>query len=448
MRILIAGAGTIGFHLTSALAREGLDIIIIDPNANRLSRLENNVDCQIITASATSPQVLEDAQIRQVDMVIAVTDSDAINITICQLAAFYGVKRKLARIRSPELSSNTCPVPSSHFGIDHIISPEGLTVDYLTKLVKCPGSREAVDFEDGLVSIRAYLVSEECELAGKNLINIRQHIHGDFLVAAIRRGGRTIIPDGQEVLRIGDTVYLVCAPDLIPQLGPIFDPTIRPAKKIIIFGAGIAGRQLALALNAEKMHVYIIEPDEQLALNAANMLDHHGIQVLHGTASDLDLLQRCHVETADFFIALTDNDESNLTASLLYRKYGSGRPIVQTNQVHYIDILDSIDFDIVINPRLLAVSSILRYVRSGHVVSGFKLIGEDTEILEFHAEPESKITRAAVKDLKLPKSMLIVAVIRNHELHIPNGLFRIMANDRVLIFSAARSTSNLESFFK
>lgn len=447
MRILIAGAGTIGSNLTAALAGENLDVVILDPDEGHLAQLENTVDCQIVVGSALSPSTLEDVGIRHTDLILAVTDQDAINMSICMLADFYGVPTKIARLRNPELANPDSTIPASQFGIDYIISPEGLTVDYIINLINCPGAREAVDFEHGKIALRALTVSDECTVAGDTLISMRQKLQGDYLVAAIRRGNRTIIPDGQETLRIGDTVYVICAPETLPSLSNCFDPHASIPRKIIIFGAGIAGIMLARRLRQQDIQVTIIEPNPQRALRAAHDLDHLGVEVLEGSVLDVDLLGRCHVEAAQAFIALSDNDERNLMGALLYRKFGNGLPIVLTNEPDYIDILEGIDLDTVINPRLLAVGHMLRYVRSGNVVSVARLGAEDAEVFELSTSKKSKFINTPVRELSLPKGSLIAAVMRSNEMFIPGGDFEIEVNDRVLIFSKTGNVHKLSKLF-
>lgn len=447
MRILIAGAGTIGSNLTAALAGEHLDVVLLDPDEHALAQIENSVDCQIVVGSALSPSQLEDVGIRHTDLVLAVTDQDAINMSICQLADFYGVPTKIARLRNPELASPDSTVPSSQFGVDYVISPEGLTVDYIVNLLNCPGAREAVNFEKGKIALRALSVTDECAVAGDTLIGMRQKLQGDYLVTAIRRGNRTIIPNGQEKIRIGDTVYVISAPEMLPELSACFDPHADIPKKVLIFGAGISGILLAKRLRQQHIHVTLIEPNPNLAQKAANELDALDVEVLEGSVLDTDLLSRCHVETMQAFIALSDNDERNLMGALLFRKFGHGLPIVLTNEPDYIDILESIDLDTVINPRLLAVGRMLRYIRSGNVVSVAKLGAEDAEVLEFSTTNKSKIINTPVKELRIPKDSLIAAVMRKSEMFIPGGDFEIKANDRVLMFTRSGNVHKLSQLF-
>ncbi len=447
MRILIAGAGTIGSNLTAALAGEHLDVVLLDPDETHLAQIEHSVDCQIVVGSAMSPNTLEDVGIRHTDLVLAVTNQDAINMAICQLADFYGVPTKIARLRNPELANADSTIPSSQFGIDYIISPEGLTVEYIINLINCPGAREAVNFENGRIALRALTVNEECQIAGETLITMRQQLQGDYLVASIRRGHRTIIPNGQEKLRVGDTVYVICAPEMLPELSACFDPNKQIPKKVLIFGAGIAGIMLAKRLRKQHIQVTMLEPDHRLASRAALELDPIDVEVLEGSVLDVDLLGRCHVESAQAFIALSDNDERNLMGALLYRKFGNGLPIVLTNEPNYIDILESIDLDTVINPRLLAVSHMLRYIRSGNVVSVAKLGAEDVEVLEFSTSNKSKLINTPIRELKLPKGSLIAAVMRKDEMFIPGGSSEIKVNDRVLIFTRTGNVNKLSNLF-
>ena len=447
MRILIAGAGTIGFNLASALAKEGQDVVVIDVNERRLAALESSVDCQIVNASALSPLVLEETGIRHTDLVVAVTENDAVNMSVCRLADFYGVPRKLARVRNPEFSDYDCPIPPEHFGIDHIISPEGIAVATIRRLIDAPGTREAADFERGRIALRALVVGDTSSIAGERLIDIHQTHGRDFLVGAIRRGSKVLIPGGQEQLRIGDTVYLVCDPDTIPKLVPLFEPHALVAKRVVIFGGGVSGVELARTLARPLERVTLIEPDPKRAARAAGILDELGVEVLNGSALDMELLGRCKLETVDFFVALSDSDEENFMSALLFRKFGSGTPIVMTNQLHYMDILESVDLDIVINPRVLAVSALMRHIRGSTVLSVAKLHSEEAEVLEFIVQKGVAVTRAELKDLQLPRGMLIGAILRAGELIIPRGDTRIVADDRVLVFVDARGAPHAEGLF-
>lgn len=448
MRILIAGAGTIGYHLAASLAKEDLDVVVVDPNEDRLAGLINTVDCQTIAGSAMSPSQLEDLGIEHVDMLVAVTNDDAINMAICGLAKHYGVPQKLARLRDPELSSGDCPVHLGIFGIDQVISPEGITVNHIQSLISCPGAREAVDFENGRIALRALVVTEESPLAGLSLIEVRGTLSGDYLVSAIRRGAKTIIPDGQTTLRVGDTVYVVAMPDDLSRLATTFDPSAKPAYKVIISGAGIAARQLSRRLIGSGIRVTMIEIEERKALFAAQELDHLGVEVLHGDPLDVDLLLRCHPEATDFFVALTDEDERNLMAALLFRRYSTGRPVVLIQEPQHVDIMASVDLDVVINPRLLAVSEILRHIRSGMVLSVAKLSGEDAEVIELRAAKGSDITRKPLMDLRLPSGLLVVAVVRGEEVLLASGSLHIGPGDHVLLFARTDMVPRAEAMFR
>ena len=448
MRLLIAGAGTIGYHLAASLASEELDVVVIDPDEQRLTNLINTVDCQTVAGNAMSPSQLEEIGIERFDLIVAVTNRDAINMIICRLAAHYGVPHKLARLRDPELSDPSCPVPLAHFGVDQVISPEGITVHHIESLIRCPGAREAMDFENGKIALRAFVVTEESSIAGLNLIELRQQLAGEYLVGGIRRGNRTVIPDGSTTLRVGDTVYIVANPNDLSRLATTFDPSAKPAYKVIISGADITGVLLARRLATSGIKVSLIERDERTAQKAAQELDPIGVEVLHGDPLNIELLLRCHPEAADFFVALTGEDELNLMSALLFRKYSTGRPIVMTQQPHHIDILESVDLDVIVNPRLLAVSSILRHIRSGMVLSVAKLGTEDAEVIELRASANCRMSKRPLREMKLPKGILVLGAMRKGELHLASGNFHVQAGDHVLLFVASNLAHKVESLFR
>jgi len=448
MRILIAGAGTIGTNLASALVSEGQDVVAVDTNEHALAQLSAGVDCQTVHASALSPLVMEDLGIRHTDLVVAVTRDDATNMSVCRLADFYHVPRKLARVRNPEYTERDCPVPPEHFGIDYIISPEGIAVDHIARLIACPGAREAVDFEQGRIALRALPVTEDSRFAGEQLLTVRQSLDAEFLIAAIKRGPKVTIPGGKETLRIGDTVYLVSAPEALDVLVPTFVPHARTATRVIIFGGEITGILLARRLAPTLDSLTLIEPDRRTAERAAEILDPLGVEVLHGDALDDALITRCHADRTDFFVALSEDEEENFMSALLFRKYSNGTPIVLTNKQHYTDILQSVDLDIVINPRALAAAALMRHIRGNTVLSVARLSSEEAEALEFKAHRQCHVTRKPLRDLKLPAGMLIAAVMRGGDLHIPSGDFQIAEGDRVLVFADERADSHVEHLFQ
>jgi len=449
MRILIAGAGTIGTNLAAALVGEDQEVVVIDVIGERLSRLENTVDCQLVIGNALSPAALENLGIRHTDLVLALTENDGVNIAVCQLADFYGVPQKMARVRNPELADPNGVIPSDHFGIDRVISPELLTVAQIEALIACPGSIEALDFEQGRIAIRAMTVTEESPLAGQTVAQVRAGIENrEFLLTSIRRGTRMMICSGDVELRIGDRVYVVSSPDQIFEMASYFDPHVQPAKRAMIFGGGVTGVQLARRLVAKLSRVTLIEPDRAAAEAAAEELDQYGVEVLHGSALDEELIVRCGIEHSDYFIATSDDDESNFIAALLFRRYGEGVPIVVTSQPHYVDILDSVDLDIALNPRDVAVNELLRHLRRGTVLSAARLRQDEAEMVELKVGRHAPIAGKPIRNLNLPKGLLIAAVLRDRELHFPLGGFVLAERDRVLVFNDEVPERKLQKLFR
>ena len=423
---------------------------MLDQLEERLASIERSIDCpdSPIRSNAISPLFLEEIGIRRTDLVIALTQDDATNLTVCQLADFYHVPRRLARVRNLEYIDPKSPLPPEQFGVDYFISPEGLAVEQIGRIVACPGAVDAIDFEEGRIALRAFQVSEESSIAGETIMAIDQSTDFHCLIAVVRRGARTFVPSGQEKLRIGDTVYVVCEPDVLDRVTELFNGEVRSARKAVIYGANITGIQLARQLARQLNQVLIIEPDALKADSAAHQLDDYHVEVLHGSALDLELLTRSHVDRADYFIAVSDNDEANLTGALLFLKYGNGTPIVLTNQAHYVDILESVDLDIIINPRLLATSTILRHIRGAGVLSVAKLHHEEIEAIELQAAAQCKASKKLLRDLKLPKGILVAAVLRDQELHVPRGDFQIQPGDRVLMLGERGSHDRVSDLLR
>lgn len=361
------------------------------------------------------------------------------------MAKFYKVPQIMARIRDPELADPYSTVPSCTFGIDRIISPERLTVDHIERLINCPGAREAVDFENGRIALRGVVVNEDCPLAGESMQRIKQELlPGEYLLAAIRRGNRVIIPRGDTPLRIGDTAYLIASAKTMAKVIEGFVPGVRPARRVIIAGSGVTGLALARRLGPKLDRVILIEPDEVQAERAAIALDHKGVEVLLGSALDEDLLVRLGPENFDHFIGIGTDDEKNVMGALLFRKNGGGgEPIVMTGQPHYLDVLETLDLELAINPRALAVSEILGHIRGGSILNVAKLQIEDAEVLEIKIDDDSDFCGKQVKNLRPALGHLVAAVLRDRDVHIPDGEFEILSGDKVLIFVGAKAHTSL-----
>lgn len=441
MRILIVGAGVVGSNLASHLSLEGHDIAVIDSRAEIVRRLSERLDIYAVHGDGGSPSVLEQAGIRESPMVIAVTESDTLNMTVCLLAHQRGVDKKIARVRNPEYASL-----KESFHIDLMINPEELAVELILKLVEVPGTREVADFADGRLLLRAFEVQADSKITGKYLHEVKPLMENSpILVVGISRGEEFLIPSGKDRFYAGDRILVLLPKGSLPRFLPLLNLDQGPPEKAVLYGAGGLGIAVARRLEGILEKVVVIDPDEERATSASSTLFES--LVLRGTATDLDLLWEADIQTADYFIALSSDDESNVMSSLLAKKHGAKRTIVLTQQPDYVPILDSIGLDIIINPRLITVSAILRHLRRGRILSVVKFHERGGEAIELVAMPHSGAVGRPLKNLKLPKGAIVGAVFHGDDVVIPDGETTIEANQRLIVFALPEAIPKVENLF-
>ncbi|MCZ6603381.1 MAG: Trk system potassium transporter TrkA [Planctomycetota bacterium] len=441
MRILVVGAGVVGSNLASQLSLEGHDIAVIEEKQEIVRRLSDRLDIYAVQGNGGSPSVLEQAGIKESQMVIAVTESDTLNMTVCLLAHQRGVETKIARVRNPEYSSL-----QKDFHIDRMINPEGLVVESILKLIEVPGTTEVADFADGRLLLRAFDVAADSKLTGKYLHQVKPLMEGSpFVVVGISRGEEFLIPSGKDRFYAGDRILVLLPKTSLSRFLVLLNLEERPAEKAVLYGAGRLGIKVAARLEGILDKLVVIEPDEEKAAAASSQL--FQALVLRGQATDLDLLWEADIQTADYFLALGSDEESNVMSSLLAKKHGAKRAIVLTQQPDYVPILDSIGLDIIINPRLVTVSAILQHLRRGRILSVVKFHEREGEAIELVAEPHSGSVGKPLKNLKIPKGAIVGAVFRDGEAVIPDGETIIEPNQRLIVFALPEAIPKVEILF-
>ncbi|MDP6356800.1 MAG: Trk system potassium transporter TrkA [Planctomycetota bacterium] len=443
MNIVIVGAGSVGFNLAEQLSAEGHDISVIDQSGTRARRMNDRMDVLAVEGNATSPSVMEKARIAEAEMLVAVTDSDEVNMLACLLSSHYRVKWKIARVRNPEISSGEGPIGPAELAVDYMINPDEATVDSMIRLIETPGALEVANFGVDETLLLGFDVPEDAPIAGKMIADIRAAIDEFPLVVAISRGEEMIIPKGPDTIEAGDDIYVVLHRDTLPFFLPCVNRRADEVEKVIIYGATRTSIAFAQRLEENKVIVTIIEPDEEVAAATASKLDR--ALVLHGVATEPDLLHEANVALADFFVAVSPDDNSNLMAALLARKLGAKKLMVMTSEPEYVPIMESIDIDAVINPRIVTFSEILRVIRRG-VESIVRIKDGRAEGVLLHTQKGQKVIGQTVQKIgkAMPYSTIIAAVIRSDQLIIPNGDTVIERNDSVFVFGLPEAIPRAE----
>ena len=446
MKLVICGAGVIGSNLGRYLSQEGHDVNIIEQSDTIALKASEKLDVKVLVGSASHPSTLELAGVAEADMVIAVTDSDLSNLAICSLAAAYGTKKMIARVRDMGLIDVIHRFGSAHFHVDEIINPDEVAAQAIAKVIAAPGSREVADFADDKVLLRSFDIPANSPLIGIKLEILKeQDFPWPFLLVAINREGAVIIPGGEDMALAGDRIYVLLPKPSLPEFLTFVHPSVRMPKKVIIYGATNTGVSLATWIVDRVDDVIVLEEDRKKAEKVAGTLS--TVRVICGQASEADILHECGIEAADIFIAVSGDDHSNLVSAVLAKKMGAASTIITTNQPEYVSIVRSLDIDAVINPRLLATDQILRLVRGGRISTVATLPECKAEVLELIPEPDSPVTRKPISRLRLPKDCIIGAVHRGSEVILADGSTHINAGEQVVVFCREEAVPALQRFF-
>jgi trk system potassium uptake protein TrkA len=446
MKLVICGAGVIGSNLARYLSEEGHEVNLIEQDEKSAHRASEKLDVRVLVGSASQPSILELAGVAESDMVIAVTDSDLSNLAICSLAAAYGTKKKIARVRSMGLNDVINRFGAAHFHLDEIINPDEVAAQAIVKVMAAPGSREVADFAEDKVLLRSFDIPQDSPLIGIRLEDLKaRDFPWPFLVVAINRAGSLIIPGGEDSAQAADRIYVLLPKPSLPEFLTLVHSEVRLPRKVVIYGATNTGVSLAMSLVDRVEDVLLLEEDRSKAEEVAGTLS--SVRVFNGAASESDILHECGIETTDVFIAVSGNDHANLVSAVLAKKMGARNTVITTNQPEYVSIVGALDIDAVINPRLLATDQILRLVRGGRISTVATLPECKAEVLELIPEPDSPVTKKPIRDLKLPKNCIIGAIHRGSEVILASGDTQIVAGEEVVVFCQEDAVPQLQKFF-
>jgi trk system potassium uptake protein TrkA len=444
MKILIVGAGVVGVNLAEVLSREGHQVTIIDSDAEKIKNISETLDVITIVGNATKTSILKEAQIGSAEMVVAVTNIDEANIIVCMLASRFGKKIRIARISNEELTSIDS-INSTRY-VDRFINPDQIIIKQIVKLLKIPGANYVSQFVNGQILFCGFNVTSNTSIVGKKLKELSEISETDvFLIIGISRNNQVFIPQGDDEIKENDDIYVVVAKDTLPLFLPLLNRRVWDLEKVIIYGAEDITLELAKQLEDNIKEVIILEPDERKAERAVNFLNK--VAVLKGKGTNMDILKEAGVQSADFFISLSENDEDNLASALIAKKSGAKRTVVLANDPDYVHVLDSIEMDVVVNPRLITIGAILEYIRHGKIGTVIKLKDFGAEVLEVEAVANSAVIGKPLNELKLPKGMIIGTIIKNNSPIIPKGDTIIIPGDKIILFTLPETIKKAEDLF-
>ena len=451
MKIIVCGAGQVGVNIARQLALENHDVTIVDQAPDLVRRVSDTLDAQAVVGHASHPDVLERAGIADADMLIAVTLTDEINMVACQVAhSLFDVPTKIARIRQ---KSYLDPMWANLFSrdnlpIDVIISPEMEVAKAVARRLRIPGAMDMIPLADGAVTLLGVRCTEECPLLNTPLKQLTQLFPDlNIVIVGLVRDGNAIVPKANDQMAPGDEVYFVVDTAQISRAMTAFGYDAGEARRLLIIGGGNIGLVLAQEIEREYPWVKakIIEHSKERAEYISGQLD--STVVLNGDARDIEILEEANIRGTDTVVAVTNDDESNILASLLAKKFGCERTVTLVNTSIYEQLIGSLGIDVVVSPRNITVSTILQHVRRGRIHSVHAVREGLGELIEAEALETSDLAGKTLKEIQLPTGVVVGAIVRDGKMLFPRGTTTVEAGDRVILFSAPESIRKVENMF-
>ncbi len=441
MRIIILGAGQVGRTAAYHLSREeSNDVTVVDTDEDMLRDLQDRLDIRTVIGNAASPRVLEAAGIAGTDILVALTNSDEVNMLACHIAwTLYRTPKKIARVRSADYTEREKLFGENALSVDVWISPEQLVTEYVARLIRYPGALQVLDFADGRVRLVGIRALSGGPLVGQALRALREHIPtADARVAAIYRAGSSIQPEGNTVIEDGDEVFFLAARKDIRVVMKEMRREEAPVRRVVIAGGGNIGFRLASELEY-KSRVKLIERDPRRARRVSELLN--STTVLLGDAADEKLLLEENIDGADVFAAMTNSEEANILSAMLAKRLGAHKVMALINKPSYAELIESGSIDVAISPQTVTIGSLLAHVRRGDVVRVHSLRRGAAEALEVvvHGDADSsKVIGRRIEDIVLPRGTTLGAVVRGEDVIIAHHDTTVQPDDHLILFLTDR----------
>lgn len=445
MNIIILGAGEVGFYTALRLSGEKHNVVVVDLNAERLHEVSEQMDVRVLQGAGSSPKVLKEAGIEQCDLLMAVTDSDEVNLQACFFSRLLSPgTTRLARVRSEDYLQFINEIGLETVSLHSIINPEFEVAQQIANLIKVPAASSVADFAGGKVKLLGLKPPPTSKLLGKPMAELHAPGLPPFLVAAIERGGTMVIPRGDDKLHMDDLAYVVAREDSMDAIFRHFGIRNDPVKNVIMIGGGAITQRLIVMCHAHTpdIRITIVDQDPERCMVLAN--EYKTNLVLCGDGADINLLEEENLGDSDLFCAVTDNEEDNVLIALLGKKRGARRIVARVASAGYIPLAASLGVDMVVSPRSAAAGAILRFLRRGKVLSVSPMYDYHAEMVELVAQETSSIVGQPLKDLKIPRGILLAAVVHQGEVIIPDGNTIINPGDELVFFIMGDMVKKLE----
>lgn len=444
MRIAIAGAGEVGTHLAKLLSRENMDICLLDGNAERLGILEANYDLMTRVGSPTSIHDLREMGVKDVDLFIAVTPYESQNITSCLIANQLGAKKTLARVDNYEyLMPDNRPM-FEKMGLNHLIYPEVLAANEIEEALRTNWMRYHITLCRGALELCVVKIREGAEVIGQRF-DSGYFSHGKYRIVLIKRDNQTIFPTGIDEVQAGDMVYAVCTQDEMDFLRTQLGKTLRDIRRVMFYGGSRITLKAAHSL-PENIQIKILEADRDRCMQISEKVGN--ALVIHADGSSMDDLIEEGIQDTDAFVAVTDSSEANIFACLAAKRFGVNKTIADVENIDYIQMAERLDIGTVLNKKTITASYIYQMLLNASVLNVRNLTSADAEIVELVATEGSRITRNKIKDIRMPKEVIIGGLVRAKEGLLVNGDTQILPGDQVIVLCKSHNIRELERYFR
>ena len=446
MQIIIVGGGGVGYELARNLSDKNQDVVVVEKNELKARRFRESLDVMVIEDNGANAAVLEQANIKSADMLIAVTHVDEVNIIACMLAKQYNVPITVCRIRNSGYAGESSVLTPHQLGIDIVINPERVAAMEISKMLHFPDASDVEYFNHGKVMMLGVVVGAEAEITDVPIHKLP--LNPDAIIVGISDPeGKFIVPGGNDVIRPGNKIYLLGKSRTLKNISSLLHHEKKRISQVTILGGGMIGYQLALLL--EESHqpftVKLIEKDPERCEHLCKQLNR--TLVLQGDATEIAMLREEDTDKADAIIAATGDDRNNIVAALLSRQFGVKKIICEVMKPQYVPVYSALGIDSVINPRLLAAAQILRLIRREDVVALSILQDEKAEVVEIILPESAKVAHKKIVQANFPRGMLIGSIVRDDSVIIPNGNTELLPNDHLVIFSIPKISGKIDRYF-
>jgi trk system potassium uptake protein TrkA len=446
MRVVIVGAGEVGYHLADRLSQENQDVVVIEADPQRAEQISDHLDVMTIVGNGAAIPNLEKARVDIARMMLAVTSQDEVNLIASLAAKKMGAKQTIARISNPEYYSKDSALPREQLGIDLMINPERECAKETFGLLSSPAATDVASFHDDRVQLIGMIVREGAPVAGKTLAEIGQELIGrHYIVTGIVHEGSIKVPTGEDRIEAGDHVYLISPTEEVAGLAPLAGHEPYKLRRIMIAGGSPEAVYLAEICADNGVEVTLLDSSRQKCIELAERLPK--ALVLNGDATDLDLLDQEGVAGMDGYLAATGSDDTNILSSLLAKQAGARKVVSLITDFDYLSLGTKVGIDATVSPRMSAVNAILRHVRRGRVSSLAILKGIDAEAIQFSIGASTEVANRAIADLHLPKGCVIGTIFRDDQIIVPRGKHRVEPGDEVLVFALPGTIEAVEQAF-